>query len=79
LIIPLRQVLRFLVCIAPPGRGQAEFLRIPQAQYGPVKVPEEAEGMPDERFVYLSDVLPTSWQGSSTPVSPRGAAWWSSG
>ena len=44
-----------------PG-GQAEYLRVPQAQYGPVKVPEEAEGMPDERFVYLSDVLPTSWQ-----------------
>jgi threonine dehydrogenase-like Zn-dependent dehydrogenase len=44
-----------------PG-GQAEFLRVPQAHYGPVKVPEEAEGMPDERFVYLSDVLPTSWQ-----------------
>jgi threonine dehydrogenase-like Zn-dependent dehydrogenase len=44
-----------------PG-GQAEFLRVPQAQYGPIKVPEEAEGMPDDRFVYLSDVLPTSWQ-----------------
>ena len=44
-----------------PG-GQAEYLRVPQAQYGPIKVPEEAEGMPDERFVYLSDVLPTSWQ-----------------
>jgi len=42
--------------------GQAEFLRVPQAQYMPIKVPEEAAGMPDERFVYLSDVLPTSWQ-----------------
>ncbi|WP_158887214.1 zinc-dependent alcohol dehydrogenase [Amycolatopsis anabasis] len=41
-----------------PG-GQAEYLRVPQAQYGPVKVPE---GPPDERFVYLSDVLPTAWQ-----------------
>jgi len=79
LIIPLRQVLRFLVCIAPPGRGQAEFLRIPQAQYGPVKVPEEAEGMPDERFVYLSDVLPTSWQAVEYAGVPEGAAWWSSG
>src|SRR4051794_34282348 len=39
--------------------GQAEFLRVPQAQYGPVKVPE---GPPDDRFVYLSDVLPTAWQ-----------------
>ena len=44
-----------------PG-GQAESLHVPQAQYGPIKVPEEAEGMPDDRFVYLSDVLPTSWQ-----------------
>ena len=41
-----------------PG-GQAEFVRVPQAQYGPIKVPE---GPPDDRFVYLSDVLPTAWQ-----------------
>jgi len=43
---------------AVPG-GQAEYLRVPQAQFGPIKVPE---GPPDERFVYLSDVLPTAWQ-----------------
>jgi threonine dehydrogenase-like Zn-dependent dehydrogenase len=41
-----------------PG-GQAEYLRVPQAQYGPIKVPE---GPPDERFLFLSDVLPTAWQ-----------------
>lgn len=41
-----------------PG-GQAEFLRVPQAQYGPIKVPE---GPSDDRFVFLSDVLPTAWQ-----------------
>src|SRR5688572_23493697 len=41
-----------------PG-GQAECLRVPQARYGPIKVPQ---GPPDERFVYLSDVLPTAWQ-----------------
>src|SRR5829696_3880260 len=39
--------------------GQAEFLRVPQAHYGPIPVPD---GPPDDRFVYLSDVLPTSWQ-----------------
>jgi threonine dehydrogenase-like Zn-dependent dehydrogenase len=39
--------------------GQAEYLRVPQAHYTHVKVPE---GPPDERFLYLSDVLPTSWQ-----------------
>ena len=41
-----------------PG-GQAELLRVPQAQFGPVKVPE---GVPDERYLYLSDILPTAWQ-----------------
>src|ERR671926_1616667 len=40
-----------------PG-GQAEYLRVPQAHFGPIKVPEEAEGAPDERFLYLSDILP---------------------
>jgi threonine dehydrogenase-like Zn-dependent dehydrogenase len=43
---------------AVPG-AQAEYLRVPQAQYGPIKVPK---GPPDDRFVYLSDVLPTAWQ-----------------
>ena len=41
-----------------PG-GQAEYLCVPQAHFGPVKVP--AEG-PDERFLFLSDILPTAWQ-----------------
>jgi threonine dehydrogenase-like Zn-dependent dehydrogenase len=41
-----------------PG-GQAEYLRVQQAQFGPIKVPE---GPPDDRYVYLSDVLPTAWQ-----------------
>ncbi len=41
-----------------PG-GQAELLRVPQAHFGPIKVPE---GVPDERYLYLSDVLPTAWQ-----------------
>ena len=41
-----------------PG-GQAEYLRVPMAHYGPIKVPD---GPPDDRFVYLSDVLPTAWQ-----------------
>ena len=56
-----------------PG-GQAEFLRVPQAQYGPIKVPEEADGMPDERFVYLSDVLPTSWQAVQYAGIPEGGS-----
>jgi threonine dehydrogenase-like Zn-dependent dehydrogenase len=38
-----------------PG-GQAELLRVPQAHFGPIKLPENSH--PDERFLYLSDVLP---------------------
>jgi threonine dehydrogenase-like Zn-dependent dehydrogenase len=41
-----------------PG-GQAEYLRVPQAQFGPIKVPAEH---PDERFLFLSDIVPTAWQ-----------------
>ena len=51
-----------------PG-GQAEFLRVPQAQFGPIKVPE---GPSDERFVYLSDVLPTAWQAVEYAAVPQG-------
>ena len=54
-----------------PG-GQAEFLRVPQAQFDPIKVLEEGEGMSDERFVYLSDVLPTSWQAVEYAGIPEG-------
>jgi threonine dehydrogenase-like Zn-dependent dehydrogenase len=56
-----------------PG-GQAEFLRVPQAQFGPIKVPEEGDGMSDERFVYLSDVLPTSWQAVVYAGVPDGGS-----
>jgi len=51
-----------------PG-GQAEYLRVPQAQYGPIKVPD---GPPDDRFVYLSDVLPTAWQAVQYAEIPAG-------
>ncbi len=56
---------------AVPG-GQAEYLRVPQAHFGPIKVPEEAENAPDERFLYLSDVLPTSWQAVAYADVPEG-------
>ena len=51
-----------------PG-GQAEYLRVPQAQFGPIKVPE---GVPDERFLYLSDILPTAWQAFEYADVPEG-------
>jgi threonine dehydrogenase-like Zn-dependent dehydrogenase len=52
-----------------PG-GQAELLRVPFANTLPIKVPE---GPPDDRFVYLSDVLPTAWQAVEyADVAPEG-------
>jgi hypothetical protein len=49
--------------------GQAEYLRIPQAQFTHIKVPD---GPADERFVYLSDVLPTAWQAVEYAAVPDG-------
>ncbi|HSD77201.1 MAG TPA: zinc-dependent alcohol dehydrogenase [Solirubrobacteraceae bacterium] len=53
-----------------PG-GQAELLRVPMAHFGPIKVPE---GPPDERFLFLSDVLPTAWQGVEYAAVPSGGS-----
>ncbi len=55
---------------AVPG-GQAEYLRVPQANNTTIKVPE---GPPDERFVYLSDVLPTAWQAVEYAGVPDGGS-----
>ena len=51
-----------------PG-GQAEYLRVPQAHFGPIKVPE---GPPDDRFLFLSDILPTAWQAVEFAEIPDG-------
>jgi threonine dehydrogenase-like Zn-dependent dehydrogenase len=53
-----------------PG-GQAEYLRVPQAHYGPITVPD---GPSDERFLYLSDVLPTAWQAVRYAGIPSGGS-----
>ena len=53
---------------AVPG-GQAEYLRVPQAQFGPIVVPE---GPTDQHFLYLSDILPTAWQGVKYAEVPQG-------
>jgi len=53
-----------------PG-GQAEYLRVPQAQFTHIKVPD---GPSDERFVYLSDVLPTAWQSVQYADVPDGGS-----
>lgn len=51
-----------------PG-GQAEYLRVPFADYGPVRVGTE---LPDERYLFLSDILPTAWQGVKYADVPEG-------
>jgi len=51
--------------------AQAEYLRVPYADYGPIKVPA---GPPDDRFLFLSDVLPTAWQAVEYAEVPDGGA-----
>jgi threonine dehydrogenase-like Zn-dependent dehydrogenase len=51
-----------------PG-GQAEHLRVPFGDTLPIKVPH---GTPDERYLFLSDVLPTAWQGVAYASVPDG-------
>jgi threonine dehydrogenase-like Zn-dependent dehydrogenase len=53
-----------------PG-GQAEYLRVPFGNSLPIKVPH---GPPDDRFVFLSDVLPTAWQGVEYASVPDGGS-----
>ncbi|HEX3752055.1 MAG TPA: zinc-dependent alcohol dehydrogenase [Streptosporangiaceae bacterium] len=51
-----------------PG-GQAQYLRVPQAQFGPIKIPDDA---PDEQYLYLSDILPTAYQAVAYADVPDG-------
>jgi len=51
-----------------PG-GQAELLRVPLADYNAVKVSPEG---PDDRYLFLSDILPTAWQGVKYANVPDG-------
>ncbi|MCB9528871.1 MAG: glutathione-dependent formaldehyde dehydrogenase [Myxococcales bacterium] len=43
-----------------PG-GQAEYVRVPYADVGPIKIPD---GLADEQVLFLSDILPTGWQAA---------------
>ena len=54
-----------------PG-GQAELVRVPHADFGPVVIPEDHAHVNDERFLYLSDILPTAWQGVVYADVPEG-------
>ncbi|MGW5849136.1 zinc-dependent alcohol dehydrogenase [Streptomyces sp. NPDC055254] len=53
-----------------PG-GQAQYLRVPFGNRLPIHVPHEPS---DERFVYLSDVLPTAWQAVEYASVPPGGS-----
>lgn len=53
-----------------PG-GQAEYLRVPHGDYGAIKIPD---GPTDDRFLYLSDVLPTAWQAVEYAHIPEGGS-----
>lgn len=49
-----------------PG-GQAEYMRVPFGDFLPVKLPAEHD---DDRFLFLSDVLSTAWQGLKYAAVP---------
>jgi threonine dehydrogenase-like Zn-dependent dehydrogenase len=51
-----------------PG-GQAEYLRVRLADYNTIKVGAD---LPDERYLFLSDILPTAWQGVKYTDAPQG-------
>jgi threonine dehydrogenase-like Zn-dependent dehydrogenase len=53
-----------------PG-GQAEYLRVPFGNTLPIKVPDAPL---DDRYVYLSDVLPTAWQAVQYAGIPEGGS-----
>ncbi|MCQ4263199.1 glutathione-dependent formaldehyde dehydrogenase [Stutzerimonas stutzeri] len=42
--------------------GQAEYVRVPYADVGPVVIPE---GLTDEQVLFLGDILPTGWQAAA--------------
>ncbi len=41
--------------------GQAEYVRVPMADVAPMVVPD---GMTDDQVLFLTDILPTGWQGA---------------
>lgn len=43
-----------------PG-GQAQYARVPFADVGPIKIEDD---LPDEKVLFLSDILPTGWMGA---------------
>ncbi|MBN8726680.1 MAG: glutathione-dependent formaldehyde dehydrogenase [Xanthomonadales bacterium] len=50
--------------------GQAEYVRVPRANVGPLVVPP---GVPDERVLFLSDILPTGYQAAQNAGVGKGS------
>jgi threonine dehydrogenase-like Zn-dependent dehydrogenase len=49
--------------------GQAEYVRVPFADFGPLKVPST---LSDEQVLFLSDILPTAYMGAEfCEITPR--------
>jgi len=53
-----------------PG-GQAEYVRVPKANVGPFKVPL---ALPDDKVLFLSDILPTAWQAVQNAGLQKGSS-----
>src|SRR6201992_4190327 len=51
-----------------PG-GQAQYLRVPYADVGPIKVPD---GLSDEQVLFLSDIFPTGYMAAENANIPKG-------
>src|SRR5690606_20734591 len=58
--------------------GQAEYVRVPYADVGPLKLPE---GLDDEKVLFLSDIFPTGWQAAENAGIEEGdtVAVWGAG
>ncbi len=51
-----------------PG-GQAQYLRVPHADVGPIKIPD---GIPDEQVLFLSDIFPTGYMAAENAEIQKG-------
>ena len=49
--------------------GQAEYLRVPYADVGPIKIPD---GIPDEKVLFLSDIFPTGYMAAENAGIEKG-------
>jgi threonine dehydrogenase-like Zn-dependent dehydrogenase len=49
--------------------GQAQYARVPYADVGPLKIPD---GIPDEKVLFLSDILPTGYMAAENCGIKRG-------